>query len=555
MRAHVSIRAPGGRSPAERSLAVMLASMVITGGLCVWAVLTATGSGAVITAWSGGIAAITVSAAVAGATYYAATAARLRDRVARLSAESSRTEQDLARLADHGLPTMAARLRDGAPAEVVLDEVPRPASSHIHRLQQMAARELAAAERRHAAAVAARASLESEAAQLADQTLPALVAQVRAGTRAEAALHDLPRPAHPELQLLLTAVARQMGDSERKGTAAMAAAASAAARIQAQTTRMLAGLRELEQHYGEDKVFGDLLDLDHRISQLGRMADSIALLSGGRSGRRWTKPIAMESILRGAMGRIDGYRRVVLHSASTAAVVGYAAEGVMHALAELLDNATTFSGHGTQVHVYVEEEDTGLLITIEDSGLGMRPRERRRAEERVAAPADLTTLPGTRLGLAVVGRLAGKYTLKISFRPSSRGGTGVVVMIPRQLITQPRPDLPAEDAMNDNASAEEPAGAAHRPGTDVDGEPPGRGTDGALPRRRRGQTLAAASQADPAPSGGRPARKPPARKPPARKPPARKPPGASAARFAEFRQSADRGRSQARQVAPEQDHD
>jgi hypothetical protein len=63
-------------------------------------------------------------------------------------------------------------------------------------------------------------------------------------------------------------------------------------------------------------------------------------------------------------------------------------------------------------------------VTIEDGGLGMRRRERHRAEELVSQPLDLASLPGTRLGLAVVGRLASRYGLTVNFRPSSRGGTG-----------------------------------------------------------------------------------------------------------------------------------
>jgi hypothetical protein len=91
------------------------------------------------------------------------------------------------------------------------------------------------------------------------------------------------------------------------------------------------------------------------------------------------------------------------------------------------------------VHVYVEEVQAGVVVTIEDGGLVMGPAALRRAERAVSAEAlDLTTLSGTRLGLAVVGVLARKHGLTVSFRPSSRGGTGVIVIIPRQLITQAR---------------------------------------------------------------------------------------------------------------------
>jgi hypothetical protein len=259
---------------------------------------------------------------------------------------------------------------------------------------------------------------------------------------------------------------------------------------------MLAQLRELEDRYHEDEVFGDLLDLDHHVSQMGRLADSIALLSGGRSGRRWTKPIVLESVIRGAMGRIASYQRVQYHSTSTAAVAGFAAEGVMHALAELMDNAANFSPHGSAVHVYAEEEDAGVVVTIEDSGLGMRQRERERAERLVSEAADLTSLPGTRLGLAVVGRLAGKHGLKVSFRPSSRGGIGVIVLIPRQLITRSSGEAPRGTLAESIQSAprgtplpsREPAAAmasAAAPGAGAAAQ-----DETYLPKRRRGATLA-----------------------------------------------------------------
>jgi anti-sigma regulatory factor (Ser/Thr protein kinase) len=343
----------------------------------------------------------------------------------------------------------------------------------------------------------------------------------------------------------------------------MAACASAAARFQAQTTRMLAELREMENRYGDDKVFADLMELDHRVSQLGRLADSIALLAGGRSGRRWTKPIPTESILRGAMGRIDAYQRVRMHSVSSAAVVGYAAEGVMHALAELMDNAAAFSAHGSEVHVYVEDEDVGVVITIEDSGLGMRKRERQRAEGSVSRSLDLATLAGTRMGLPVVGRLASRYGLSVNFRPSSRGGTGVVVMVPRQLIAQPRLDTPgsyaaaseppqaAQPSISEPLAAEPPAGpsSAGPPagpssagpssaGPSPAGPPsfgqPTAGLEQDLPKRPRGVTLAAASNGQPGQPGPAVAAPPPP------------PPSASgdmAARFAAFREAGERSRS------------
>ena len=219
---------------------------------------------------------------------------------------------------------------------------------------------------------------------------------------------------------------------------AVSAAAHTAGRLQALTTSMLADLRAMEERHSDEDVLADLLHLDHRTAQAGRLADSVAVLTGARSGRRWARPIVMESILRGAMGRIDAYQRVRVHSTSEAAVAGHAAEGVMHALAELMDNAANFSPPTAEVHVYVEEVPAGVIVSVEDSGLVMGEAQLLRAEQAVSgAETEPGGLAGTRLGLTVVGRLARKYDLTISFRPSARGGTGVLLLIPQNILANP----------------------------------------------------------------------------------------------------------------------
>jgi signal transduction histidine kinase len=468
--------------------------VLVAGAGWLWALLAAPATVKGPVAWGGGAAAIVIIAAVTAAAYFAEAASRARRLTSSAGADAELLRRDLAGLSQDTLPVLLRRVRDGAPADGAVAGAPVPESEAVRSLLEVVLREAAATQRRTAAVLSDRTALADEVETLSGETLPAMIARMRAGEAADSVIAEVPRPASPALAGLLETVAREVGSAELRGAAAMAACASAAARIQAQTTRMLAELREMENQYGDDKVLADLMELDHRASQLGRLADSVALLAGGRSGRRWTKPIAMESILRGAMGRIDSYQRIRLHSTSTAAVVGYAAEGVMHALAELMDNAAAFSAHGSEVHVYVEDEDAGAVLTIEDSGLGMRKRERSRAEDLVSQPFDLTTLPGTRLGLAVVGRLASRYGLSVNFRPSSRGGTGVVVMIPRQLIAAPRPFAGASSP----APAADVALLAGSAPADRELAVVGADTDaGDLPKRPPGVTLAEASRSVP----------------------------------------------------------
>ncbi|MET8772852.1 ATP-binding protein, partial [Streptomyces sp. NPDC004658] len=267
-----------------------------------------------------------------------------------------------------------------------------------------------------------------------------------------------------ELDRLAKENARLTGELERarrERAAAVAATSNAAARMQALATATLADLRAMEDRHTDEDVLADLLHLDHRTAQAGRLADSVAVLTGARSGRRWARPIGMESILRGAMGRIAGYRRVRVHSVSEAAVAGHAAEGVMHALAELLDNAANFSPPTAEVHVYVEEVPAGVIMSVEDSGLVMGEVQLRRAERAVSGDvSELGGLTGTRLGLAVVGRLARKHGLKVSFRPSARGGTGVLLLIPQEILTSPATAEPAAAAPRPQSGPSVPAPAA-----------------------------------------------------------------------------------------------
>ncbi|RSS40860.1 sensor histidine kinase KdpD, partial [Streptomyces sp. WAC08241] len=379
---------------------------------------------------------------------------------------------------------------------------------------------------REAYATAAAASAERETAALRER----YAADTAAAEAARAARTEELARVHAAETAELTRVRaadvarleERLRRAESGRSAAMAAAANAAGRMQALATSMLADLREMEHRHADEDVLTDLLHLDHRTAQAGRLADSVAVLTGARSGRRWARPIVMESILRGAMGRIGGYQRVRLHSSSDAAVAGHAAEGVMHALAELMDNAANFSPPTAEVHVYVEEVPAGVIIAVEDSGLVMSDVQLRRAEAAVSAEnQDLAGLSGTRLGLAVVGRLARKHGLTVSFRPSARGGTGALLMLPQELISHVPAETPAAPAalppvagrglsapVPDRAPAgappSAPAGArtgepeaVHESGTDRGaadegtGEHPQFGESG-LPRRRRGRALAAA---------------------------------------------------------------
>ncbi|MFE7938732.1 ATP-binding protein [Streptomyces griseoincarnatus] len=382
-----------------------------------------------------------------------ATAVERESEVGRLRAEAARRSAEISHLAGATLPAVAERLREGTSAADVLAAVPPPSDPQLSRVTHAFAAVVEEDVRRVITLDdeyrAIRDELDRTVAEhdrFARETMPAAITRLREGRSADTVLAETDLPQHPALRAPAESFIRELAHSERRAAAAQAASAKALSRVQAKAVQMLADLREMQERHGEE-VFGDLLRLDHSTSQLGLMTDRLALLMGGRSSRAWNKPIKMESILRGAAGRIAAYQRVRLHCSTRTAVAGFAAEGVMHLLAELMDNAANFSPPIDEVHVYVEDRSAGIVVTIEDSGLKMADAAMRRAEEAVTGRVtDLASLQGTRLGLAVVGRLASKYGVSVSYRPSSRGGTGVVVLLPLHLLAQHREPAPYETA-------------------------------------------------------------------------------------------------------------
>ncbi|MBT2510208.1 ATP-binding protein [Streptomyces sp. ISL-98] len=294
---------------------------------------------------------------------------------------------------------------------------------------------------------------DQETLRVSKQLLPAAIHRLRQGESpaevirvvvdGDAAYRDLRDPQRNLLRSLLEII----DDEEAMRESAQRAFVNIARRVQAIVHQQSSELRMMEEDHGRNpEVFDDLLRIDHGTSLIGRLADSIAVLGGARPGRQWPKPVPLFSVLRGAMSRILEYQRVDLHSIAKIAILGTSVEPLIHACAELLDNATRYSPPQTRVHVTAVEVQTGIAIEIEDGGVSLSEEARRRAENMLAqaqAGIDLNDLGETpRLGLAVVGRLCQMYNMQISLRQSAYGGVRAVLIVPREMITTgPAPGL------------------------------------------------------------------------------------------------------------------
>ncbi|MFE3825319.1 ATP-binding protein [Streptomyces sp. NPDC059092] len=287
---------------------------------------------------------------------------------------------------------------------------------------------------------------DEESVRLGKELMPAAVYRLRQGESPDEVIRAVVDgdERYRELPLaqrsLLKSLLQIVDDEEAMRESAQRSFVNIARRVQALVHQQASELREMENAHGRNpEVFDDLLRIDHGTALIGRLADSIAVLGKARPGRQWPRPVPLFSVLRGAMSRILEYQRVDLHSIAKIAIIGTAVEPIIHACAELLDNATRYSPPQTRVHVTAVEVQTGIAIEIEDGGVSLSEEARARAENMLAraqAGIDLNDLGDTpRLGMAVVGRLCQMYHLQVSLRQSAYGGVRAVLIVPRSIVT------------------------------------------------------------------------------------------------------------------------
>jgi K+-sensing histidine kinase KdpD len=255
----------------------------------------------------------------------------------------------------------------------------------------------------------------------------------------------------------------------------------------------------LQSKYGDSVMLQDLLEIDHTNSQFGRRAQSIAVLCDGWLGRQ-RDVASVYDVVRSAQGRIRHYRRVDILSQVDFGITSRAVEPVALALAELLDNATSYSSPDTVVEINIRTVPKGICIVVDDAGVGMSDEERARAEKLLSTDiatgvAGLGNPP--QFGFAVSGVLSARFGFEVSVDSSSPyGGVRAVLLIPHDLLTaMPEKKAPAAAAASAPADADQSGGPESSAAVSS--------TADGLPRRRRKRPMAivpGSAQADGTPA-------------------------------------------------------
>jgi signal transduction histidine kinase len=216
-----------------------------------------------------------------------------------------------------------------------------------------------------------------------------------------------------------------------------------ARRSQTLLHRQLALLDKMERRTSEPEELEDLFRVDHLATRMRRHAEDLVILAGAAPGRGWRNPVPVVDVVRGAVSEVEDYARVDILLVEDASIVGRAVGDVIHLLAELIENGTSYSPPNTRVRLAGQVVPHGYAVEIEDRGLGMTPEAIAEVNERLATPPDFDPANSARLGLFVVAQLAGRHGIRVQLRPSPYGGVTAVVLIPRDLIVAGPVELPA----------------------------------------------------------------------------------------------------------------
>jgi len=191
-----------------------------------------------------------------------------------------------------------------------------------------------------------------------------------------------------------------------------------------------------------------------------RNGENLLVLAGEEPGRRWTRPVPLVDVLRAAASEVEQYERIELAAVPTTEVAGRVVNDLVHLLAELLENATSFSSPQTKVKVTGHALPDGrVLIEIHDTGIGLSPEDLAAINERLASPPTVDVSVSRRMGLFVVGRLSQRHGIRIQLRPSDSGGTTALVMLPVDVAQGGKKPAPGKPGQGGPAVSGGPAAA------------------------------------------------------------------------------------------------
>jgi signal transduction histidine kinase len=289
--------------------------------------------------------------------------------------------------------------------------------------------------------------LRSESLELADERLPAIITRLRIGEHVDV---------DDEIQPLdfggdeIGQVAQAFNHAESSAVAAAVTEArtregikalflNIAHRSQVVVHRQLELLDQAEHGEEDPKRLEMLFKLDHLATRARRNAENLIILGGEQPGRQWRNPVPLVELVRSAIAETEDYARVQTGNLTTVSIMGNVVADLIHLLAELVENATSFSPPESRVDVQGNVVGRGVAVEVIDQGLGMTAEQMAYHNQILQQPPDFSTTTlssDSRMGLLVVGQIAARNGVSIRLTESDYGGVRAIVLIPNELIVR-----------------------------------------------------------------------------------------------------------------------
>ncbi|MFJ2092435.1 nitrate- and nitrite sensing domain-containing protein [Streptomyces sp. NPDC087901] len=209
--------------------------------------------------------------------------------------------------------------------------------------------------------------------------------------------------------------------------------------------RQLGVIESLEEREQDPERLSTLFKLDHMATVMRRHSENMLVLAGAEHGHGHAGPIPLVDVLRAAVSEIERYERVTIQSLPPhAQIAGFAADDLSHLVAELLENATSFSPPDSHVQLSGWLLETGeVMLSVQDEGIGMSSVRMGELNTRLGDPslfeAGEQSADGAGLGLQVTSLLAARHGVRVQLREQKGNGVTAVVVLPQALLPKAPP--------------------------------------------------------------------------------------------------------------------
>ncbi|MCQ8191529.1 sensor histidine kinase [Streptomyces rugosispiralis] len=241
--------------------------------------------------------------------------------------------------------------------------------------------------------------------------------------------------------------------------------------------RQLAIIESLEEREQDPDRLETLFQLDHLATGMRRYGENLLVIAGSEQKATHPGPVPLLDVLRASISEVERYDRVQIQALPPhAQVAGFAADSVSHLIAELLENATSFSPPDAAVQISGWLLETGeVMLSVQDEGIGMTPERFVELNNRLADPVpEYCQGPQPEdplgLGLYVVTRLAARHGIRVQLREQQPGGVAAVVVLPTKILPSgpPGAGLPPAPPVGATFGATGPSSFLGFPGSEAE---------------------------------------------------------------------------------------